>query len=187
MAFIVFMILWLLFLIAVIRTFPKPSHLRKLAWGSLGGSITGFQNFLKDGLTILGIAKEEGNGIPPGFFPFFFLAIFTSFAGLLFLAACMKRFDATYSSAMFVVSFVLSASFMSAIHYNTFQHLDNVGDLFLYPMGLMILFYGATILITPSSTVCFAGEDDFLEEESIAEQPDSPIAGVGNRERLLSK
>mmetsp|Transcript_20674 Transcript_20674/g.43441 ORF Transcript_20674/g.43441 Transcript_20674/m.43441 type:complete len:463 (+) Transcript_20674:372-1760(+) len=186
-AFIIFMILWLLFLIVVIRIFPKPSYLRKLAWGSLGGSITGFQNFLKDGLTILGNAKEEGNGVPTAFFLFFFLAMFTSFVGLLFLAACMKRFDATYSSAMFVVSFVLSASFMSAIHYNTFQHLDNVDDLFLYPVGLMVLFYGATILITPSLTICFAGEDDLLEDESIAEPPDSPIAGVGNRERLLSK
>ncbi len=99
----------------------------------------------------------------------------------------MKRFDATYSSAMFVVSFVLSASFMSAIHYKTFQHLDNIDDIFLYPIGLMVLVYGATILIAPSSTICFAGENDVLEEESIAEPPDSPFAGVGNRERLLSK
>jgi hypothetical protein len=36
---------------------------------------------------------------------------------LLCLSSCMKRYDATYSAAMFVVSFVISASLMSAVHY----------------------------------------------------------------------
>ena len=170
----------------VIWKFPKTSLTRKLAWGAIGGSITGFQNFLKDSLTIYDVMKENGDSsLPAIFFLFMGLAMLTSFMGLLCLAACMKRFDATYSSSMFVVSFVISASLMSAVHYQTFQHLGSIDDDILYPMGLLVLLWGAAILIKPSA-ICFTDEIDLSEEESNSDSSGCPPGRRGNRERLLS-
>ena len=100
-----------------IRMCPKQhSLLKKVAFGFIGGTITGFQNFLKDALTIFDatIKHESDNSsipftgtggiddshLPSIFFLFVLLAILTSFIGLLCLASCMKRYDATYSAAM---------------------------------------------------------------------------------------
>ena len=88
-------------------------------------------------------------GLPSAFYLFALLAMLTSFSGLLCLSACMKRYDATYSSAMFVVSFVISASCMSTIHYHTVEHLDGFVNYIMYPLGLMTLFLGAHILVQP--------------------------------------
>ena len=55
----------------------------------------------------------------------------------------MKRYDATYSAAMFVVSFVISTSLMSCVHYHTFDHLDGFTSCVMYPVGLATLFAGA--------------------------------------------
>ena len=85
------------------------------------------------------------------------LAIGTAFAGLLFLTACMKRYDATYSSAMFVGSFVVSASIMSAIHYDTFQHLQSLWNFVLYPAGLVILMAGVYILVVETKETDASG------------------------------
>ena len=139
-----------------------------MAWGSIGGSVTGFQNFLKDALTISSAMKNEstssssslgggrwgvgGSDTPVALILFVALAMLTAFLGLLCLAACMKRFDATYSSSMFVVSFVLSTSLMSSVHYDTFQHLTGVENYIMYPMGLMILLVGAFLLIKVDTT-----------------------------------
>lgn len=65
----------------------------------------------------------------------------------------MKRYDATYSAAMFVASFVLSASLMSSVHYRTLEHLDGVANYVMYPMGLATLFLGAFMLVKPASVV----------------------------------
>jgi hypothetical protein len=84
------------------------------------------------------------------------LAAGTAFGGLLLLTACMKRYDATYSSAMFVGSFVVSASIMSAVKYDTFTNLDHTSDLILYPVGLATLIAGVCLLIadrTPATVV----------------------------------
>lgn len=121
-------------------------------------SITGLQNFLKDALTIFDVhskqsvnsqSAHEYDNLPPAFFLFVLMAMLTSFSGLLCLSACMKRYDATYSSAMFVVSFVISASCMSTIHYHTVEHLDGFVNYIMYPLGLMTLFLGAHILVQP--------------------------------------
>ena len=63
----------------------------------------------------------------------------------------MKRYDATYSAAMYVASFVVSASAMSAVHYQTFEHLNGVWSYFLYPLGLATLFLGAFVLAKPEA------------------------------------
>jgi hypothetical protein len=59
----------------------------------------------------------------------------------------MKRYDATYSAASFVGSFVVSASIMSAAHYNTFAYLESMWNYILYPVGLGVLMFGVFILV----------------------------------------
>jgi drug/metabolite transporter (DMT)-like permease len=129
---------------------------RRFAWGVAGGSITGLQNFLKDSLTIIKAVGTGGasEGMPyPWFFPLLAaLAAATSFTGLLFLTVCMKKFDATFSSAMFVGSFVVSASFMSAVHYSTFQGLEGLINYIMYPFGLLVLMTGVGILLRNTSS-----------------------------------
>lgn len=124
--------------------------LRRFAWGCSGGAITGTQNFLKDSLTIIK-ATEPDQKLPLIFYPLCLLGAGTAFTGLLVLTACMKRYDATYSSASFVGSFVVSASIMAAVHYDTFQELDGVLNYVLYPCGIFVLMVGVNVLVRESS------------------------------------
>eukprot|EP00536_Pseudo-nitzschia_multiseries_P000328 jgi/Psemu1/233444/estExt_Genewise1.C_40238 len=134
--------------------------LRRFAWGCSGGAITGTQNFLKDSLTIIK-ATEPHQKLPFIFYPLCTLAAGTAFVGLLMLTACMKRYDATYSSASFVGSFVVSASIMAAVHYNTFEQLDGILNYVLYPCGIAVLMVGVYVLVRESS--------DTSEEDGIIE------------------
>ena len=52
-----------------------------------------------------------------------------------------------FSAAMFVGSFVLSASLMSAVHYDTFQHLVGFWNWVMYPLGLISLMIGVNLLL----------------------------------------
>jgi hypothetical protein len=116
---------------------------------------------LKDALTIFDAYSKQSDdygNLPPVFYLFILLSMFTSFSGLLCLSACMRRYDATYSSAMFVVSFVVVASFMSGIHYHTFEHLDGVLNYVMYPLGLVTLFLGAYVLVKPISIIDVGGD-----------------------------
>lgn len=122
-----------------------PIYLKRFAWGAAGGSLTGLQNFLKDSLTIL--KAGHGRVFPWYLFFMVLLAIATAFSGLLLLTACMKRYNATFSAAMFVGSFVISASVMSACHYHTFENLEKRYDFILYPLGLVILMVGIYVLV----------------------------------------
>lgn len=122
------------------------TSLRRFAWGVSGGSITGIQNFLKDGLTILK-AKESLLWYTP---VFFMLALAAAFGGLLLLTACMKRHGVMYSSAMFVGAFVLSASIRSAAHYHIFVNLEKPINYALYPLGLIILMAGVWMMANES-------------------------------------
>lgn len=132
------------------------SSLTRFAWGVSGGSLTGFQNFLKDSLTLVKAVRneelEESSAIPWALLIVLIsMAVVTAFGGLLLLTACMKRYDATYSAAMFVGSFVVTASVMSAIHYDTFQHLTHIHQLLLYPGGLIVLMVGVYMLLFPET------------------------------------
>lgn len=118
---------------------------RRFAWGVAGGSITGLQNFLKDSLVLLQSSQTihfvfMGSG-----------AALSALIGLLLLVRCMKVYDATYSSSMFVGSFVLSASLMSSVHYHTFQNLQHTWNYICYPLGLVILLGGIFILSQDTS------------------------------------
>lgn len=173
-AFHTFLLLMTLFFIQLgifIWVFPSDSPLRKVAWGSIGGSITGFQNFLKDALTIydaISNSSQPQQSLPASFYLFVALAMTTAFVGLLCLAECMKRYDATYSAAMFVASFVVSASLMSCVHYHTFYHLEGINNYIMYPMGLITLFFGAYILIKPTAAAArlsWKDDNDDMSEE----------------------
>lgn len=150
----------LAFMAVSIYTGSSTSLLRKISWGSIGGTVTGFQNFLKDSLTI-----SKTKPLHPIFFLFASLAMLTAFLGLLFLAACMKRYDATYSASMFVVSFIMSATLMSSVHYHTFQDLAAVQDYILYPLGLLILLLGASMLVREETPIQH-GESECHRRES---------------------
>lgn len=159
--------------------FCKNPMLRRFAWGSMGGSITGLQNFLKDGLTIVK-ATEEGP-FPWILYLFLGLAGGSAFLGLLFLTACMKRYDATYSAASFVGSFVVSASIMSAAHYDTFQSLEKVSNYVLYPVGLVVLMVGVYLLVRES--------EDASDNSGPRDLPEPVRKGTGDsqvRTTLLS-
>jgi hypothetical protein len=150
-------VVYLLVISYWIKYSQNPVLLR-CAWGTAGGAITGLQNFVKDTLTII---KATEHGHFPWFFPLFIvLGAAAPFVGLLLLTACMKRYDATFSAAAFVGSFVVSASLMSAVHYNTIQSLKNAWNFVLYPSGLLILMIGVYILVS---------EDDKKKEEEVTE------------------
>lgn len=144
---------------------PNPT-MKRFAWGVSGGSITGFQNFLKDSLTIIKASNESGESFPILLYIFAFFAILSSFGGLLFLTACMKRYDATFSSAMFVGSFVISASIMSAMHYNTFSNLEGIWNWIMYPLGLIILMIGVKMLVNATSESDMICDDEIVRRDS---------------------
>lgn len=146
------MFLWIAALAYIMINRPTPT-LKRFAWGVSGGSITGFQNFLKDSLTITKACSESGESYPWQFYIFALMAMASSFTGLIFLTACMKRYDATFSSAMFVGSFVISASIMSGVHYSTFSHLETLWNWILYPCGLMVLMFGVQMLVNATAEI----------------------------------
>jgi hypothetical protein len=144
--------------------FSKRPSLQRFAWGSCGGAITGPQNFLKDSLTVLKAVTSTAGQQIPWFFPLLIVfAILTSFTGLMLLTACMKRYDATYSAAAFVGSFVLSASINAALHFNTFSSLPSTWNDVLYPFGLFVLMVGVFLLET-------MGSDDTVGNSSMEEE-----------------
>mmetsp|Transcript_21772 Transcript_21772/g.24782 ORF Transcript_21772/g.24782 Transcript_21772/m.24782 type:complete len:109 (-) Transcript_21772:499-825(-) len=99
------------------------------------------------------------------------LSGFTAFTGLLFLMICMKRYDATFSSSMFVGSFIISASIMAAIHYDTFQHLQGLVNYIMYPAGLGILMIGLNILVQDTEEV--EGQNNNTQNErNVANAPE---------------
>ena len=75
------------------------------------------------------------------------MAIFVGVAGLIFLSHCMKRFDATYSASMFVVSYIISATIMSSIRYDMFDRINGATQLILYPLGMSTLLVGVYFLM----------------------------------------
>ena len=148
--------------------------LRRFAWGSFGGAVTGLQNFLKDALTI---SKDTHGASYPWFFYLFILfAAGSAFGGLLMLTACMKRYDAAYSAASFVGSFVVSASIMSAVHYNTFAFLDTVWNYVLYPVGLAVLIVGVYVLVLESREVSDDDDNGTTESRSRKDSDDSQVS-----------
>jgi hypothetical protein len=151
--------LWMLLMFHWMHNHSVSPTLKRFAWGVSSGSITGLQNFLKDSSTLLKATRAPGQGLPWYLYLFAILAIVSAFSGLLLLTACMKRYNATYSSAMFVGSFVVSASIMSAAHYKTFMHLETLWNKILYPAGLSILMGGVYMLVKETKEAP-DGDDD---------------------------
>jgi uncharacterized membrane protein len=180
--FIAIIVLWMGWLCYFMYSNSTSPLMRRFAWGVAGGSITGFQNFLKDSLTILKAIKNEDT-IPFVLLGFLAsMAIFVALTGLIILTLCMKRYDATYSASMFVGSFCISASIMSAIHYHTFAHLKkNLVNYLGYPMGLIVLLAGVYVLMFAAkqgsprlvTTVMAAEEENASEDDHIRTQSHS--------------
>lgn len=170
-SFLVGLVFWMLLLLYWMKR--GSSVLKRFAWGAAGGSITGQQNFLKDSLTIL----KASHGSFPWYLPVMaLLAIVTAFVGLLLLTACMKRYDATYSSAMFVGSFVISASVMSAVHYDTFGNLQKIYDVILYPLGLLTLMFGIYILVHETTETIAEADAIPLSARQSEDDDDTSVA-----------
>jgi cytochrome b len=184
---------WFL-LLAYMIIYSQCATVRRFAWGVSGGSLTGFQNFLKDTLTIIKAthhddSQHEQQPQRPWILlgVFIAMAALTAFGGLLLLTGCMKRYDATYSSAMFVGSFVVSASIMSAVHYDTFDHLNGLVNAICYPAGLAILMAGVYMLIAENPRLPVNdnvddndNEDQEVDEAARAQSPSrSSVALVG--------
>lgn len=182
---------WMLALALVIRSEHSSPTLKRFAWGVAGGSVTGFQNFLKDALTVLKASSATSNkalGIPIPPMLFFVLmtgAISAAVGGLLILVQCMKRYDATYSSAMFVGSFVVSASIMSALHYDTFSNLHGLLQYALYPVGLVLLIIGIVLLAIASEPDNnedeASGVDEFRSSQHSTQSTDRDITDPADR------
>jgi len=137
----------------------KSCVLQKFAWGCSSGAITGVQNFLKDSLTIVkAVGVDPQQQLPWIFYLLFLSAAGAAFIGLLILTACMKRYDATYCAASFVGSFVVSASIMAAVHYDTFAKLEGILNYVMYPMGIVVLMIGVYLLVGGSSESYEEGE-----------------------------
>jgi hypothetical protein len=158
--------------------FSKSPLLRRFAWGTCGGSMTGCQNFLKDSLTILKdvTQQEQPARLPWFFYLFIVFAAGTAFVGLLFLTVCMKRYDATFSAASFVGSFVVSASIMATAHYNTFQQLKGLVNYILYPLGLAVLMAGVYLLVRESINDENDDDDDYIVTEEEDENQESEVS-----------
>jgi drug/metabolite transporter (DMT)-like permease len=162
--------------------YSTSAVLRRFSWGSCGGSLTGTQNFLKDSLTIVKASAKQQQPLPWIFYLFVVCAAGTAFAGLLILTACMKRYDATYSAASFVGSFVVSASIMASAHYHTFGQLEGLANDILYPTGLVILMIGVYILVSDSSdqTEDGDGQDQIEENDEDNEMMKSEVSMSSN-------
>mmetsp|Transcript_22565 Transcript_22565/g.31823 ORF Transcript_22565/g.31823 Transcript_22565/m.31823 type:complete len:389 (+) Transcript_22565:159-1325(+) len=168
--YLVAVFIFLLGSIYVMRT-RSSGVLCRVAWGMSGGIVTGFQNFLKDALTIEKISNNGSFENPPMvFYVCIFFAIISSFGGLLLLTACMKRYDATFSCAMFVGSFIISASIMSTVHYHTFQHLESVWSFIFYPLGLCLLMYGISFLARDYANKDYKESHDHKEDNIRSEE-----------------
>ena len=168
-AFIIYFVGLIIYLIVMTYwiNYSESYLLRRFAWGCSGGAITGTQNFLKDSLTIVKAVavddQQQHHHLPWVFYALFLSAASTAFIGLLILTACMKRYDTTYSAASFVGSFVVSASIMAAVHYNTFAGLEGVLNYILYPLGIAVLMIGVYILVRESN-------ESYEESESVDQQ-----------------
>jgi len=176
--------LWMLLLWHWMRNSSSPT-LKRFAWGVAGGSVTGLQNFLKDSLTILKAVNDpdsNAHGLPWYLFLLGLLAVVAAFGGLLLLTACMKRYDATYSAAMFVGSFVLSASLMSVVHYSTFQHLESLWNTILYPTGLLVLMGGVYVLVKAVKDVPQHDDDD---DDGLNNGVDRSESSASQQRRIL--
>ena len=185
-AFIVLMVFMLSFigvLLFIIRKFPTTSLFTKLAWGSLGGAIVGFQNFLKDTMTVF--SASQGGPLPAIFYILFIMAIVIAITGIYCISASMKRYDATYASAMFVASVVIATSLMSAVHYNTFEEINGVGAVVMYLLGLAVLIYGAAILVKPTVVSCVSDKEHESDEESDALEAGAAKVYGTNKDTLL--
>ena len=136
------MTVWFLILIALVHS--SPPCWTRFAWGVSGGCVTGFLCFIKDAIALS--SGLNGDPLPYDLLLLWFCAAIFPLIGLILLMMCIKRYDVTYSSSMFVVGLVCTASLMAAVHYHTFDHLTSRLSFSMYFVGILVLIVGAILL-----------------------------------------
>eukprot|EP00546_Thalassionema_frauenfeldii_P019858 CAMPEP_0178895420 /NCGR_PEP_ID=MMETSP0786-20121207/578_1 /TAXON_ID=186022 /ORGANISM="Thalassionema frauenfeldii, Strain CCMP 1798" /LENGTH=365 /DNA_ID=CAMNT_0020565651 /DNA_START=173 /DNA_END=1270 /DNA_ORIENTATION=- len=138
--------IWVTFLLVEIN-WGSPRWCRS-AWGAIGGSLTGgTSNFIKDAM-----ALGSSNSISDYFTHYMVLcglllgAGLFSLSSLIFSIQCMKRYDVAFSCASYTGAMMFSVSVMSAVHYNTFNHLGGWLSYVFYPIGILSTLSGCLIL-----------------------------------------
>ena len=174
-SYIIGMFGWL-FLLGGMICFGSTTD-NRVAWGLVGGSVTGVQPFIKDALAVvtgLRIDRIPISDYPREIFVLFLLSAVIPLVGLALLMGCMKRYDATYSSSMFVGSMIMSVSVMSAVRYKTFEHIDCMWSATMYVFGLCVLVGGTVILacedVTTSPQQPSPMEDNSSTQGSVFEK-----------------
>lgn len=149
-AYFVGLSLWVVFLCTLIRH-GSPRSCR-WAWGVIGGSLAGTSNFVKDAMALGGSGSFDSTISSLCFYGLLLCAMILSISSLILSVECMKRYDATFSSASFAGADVISVSVMAAIHYHTFRNLVGMENYVLYPMGLLITVVGCAVLAFETNT-----------------------------------
>ena len=158
------MAIW--FLLITILIYSGTPNWRRFAWGVSGGCVTGFMCFVKDALALTD--GYTGNEYPYDWYILWACALIFPAFGLMLLMACIKRYDVTYSSSMFVVGLVCTTSIMSAVHYHTLEHLKYCFNFIMYFIGIFVLIFGAILLATEIYTKGNSWKEYFqVRKESI--------------------
>jgi len=143
-AYFVGLSLWIAFLGSLIR-YGSP-RLSRFSWGVIGGSLAGTSNFAKDAIALAGNGGLGSTTSSLYFYGLLLGAGILSISSFILSVECMKRYDATYSSASYAGADVISVSVMAAVHYHTFHNLKGMENLVLYPVGLLLTVFGCAIL-----------------------------------------
>lgn len=144
--FMMFLLIWMDMLYFIIKDTSPTSRISKFAWGVCGGSITGLQNFGKDFLTVLKVTPKDES------YPWY--------TGVLCVCGILCALV-----GLVLLVLVISASLMSAIHYDTFAHIRRGLYIVLYPVGLVVILCGVSIFtVAPESAraVNVIGNDGYL-------------------------
>lgn len=194
---------WVLALFLCIQHGNPHQASTRFAWGMAGGSLTGVQCFLKDALTMLFLENgyQRFWTLPISAFILLALAIGCAVGGLLILSACMKRYDATFSNAMNAGAFVVSASIMAQVRYDTLGNLKNGLAQFCYVMGLVIILTGLFLLVrstqlseatdmdkdnqSDASTECDEDGEDQLSMIELATEQKTALLNSGKKLQKL--
>ena len=156
----------------------------RVAWGVAGGFVTGFWNFIKDAITLVQLSPSLWN-LPWYFFGLCATALVTAGAGMMIMAECMKRYDATYTSGTYAGSLTLAASVVSAMHYRTFDNLSGV-SLVLYPLGLGILMMGVGLLIMHDGPASESNQHPVTNPQTIQQLSKSKNITISGKQRFIS-
>lgn len=162
-----FFSLWIFFLLA--QTEWGNPFWRRSAWGAVGGSLSGgTSNFIKDAMAL------GSSQVITDFITYYMLlsglllaAAVLSISSLILSLECMKRYEASFSCASYTGAMMFSVSIMSAVHYNTFSHLEGWLNFAFYILGLVVTMSGC---LTLAQEPVDSEKDEFTMERKASEK-----------------